>query len=28
VSFLLLFSGVFLVWTILALGSRRWRGVR
>jgi ABC-2 type transport system permease protein len=28
VTFLLLFSGVFLAWTVLALGSRRWRGVR
>lgn len=28
VSFLVLFSLVFLTWTVLALGSRRWRGVR
>jgi ABC-2 type transport system permease protein len=28
VAFLVLFSAVFLAWTILALGSRRWRGVR
>ncbi len=28
VCFLLLFSAVFLSWTVLALGSRRWRGVR
>ena len=28
VSFLVLFSAVFLCWTVLALGSRRWRGVR
>jgi ABC-2 type transport system permease protein len=28
VSFLVLFSAVFLAWTVLALGSRRWRGVR
>lgn len=26
--FLVLFSVVFLFWTVLALGSRRWRGVR
>ena len=28
VTFLVLFSGVFLAWTVLALGSRRWRGVK
>jgi len=28
VTFLLLFSAVFLAWTVLALGSRRWRGVK
>jgi ABC-2 type transport system permease protein len=28
VVFLLLMSGVFLAWTVMALGSRRWRGVR
>jgi len=28
VTFLILFSVVFLAWTVLALGSRRWRGVR
>jgi ABC-2 type transport system permease protein len=28
VSYLILFSAVFLGWTVLALGSRRWRGVR
>jgi gliding motility-associated transport system permease protein len=28
VSFLVLFTAVFLSWTILALGSRRWRGMR
>lgn len=28
VAFLVLFSAVFLAWTVLALGSRRWRGVR
>jgi len=28
VTFLILFSAVFLSWTVLALGSRRWRGVR
>ena len=28
VVFLVLFSAVFLSWTLLALGSRRWRGVR
>lgn len=28
VTFLLLFSAVFLSWTVLALGSRRWRGVK
>jgi len=28
VTFLILFSIVFLAWTGLALGSRRWRGVR
>jgi ABC-2 type transport system permease protein len=28
VAFLLLFSAVFLAWTVQALGSRRWRGVR
>lgn len=28
VSFLVLFSAVFLAWTVLALGSRRWRGMR
>ncbi|MEW6267908.1 MAG: ABC transporter permease subunit [Thermodesulfobacteriota bacterium] len=28
VTFLVLFSIVFLSWTVLALGSRRWRGVR
>ncbi|HYC22788.1 MAG TPA: ABC transporter permease subunit [Candidatus Bathyarchaeia archaeon] len=28
VVFLVLFSVVFLGWTLLALGSRRWRGVR
>jgi ABC-2 type transport system permease protein len=28
VAFLVLFSAVFLGWTLLALGSRRWRGVR
>lgn len=27
VSFLVLFSVVFLVWTVQSLGSRRWRGV-
>lgn len=28
VSYLVVFSGVFLVWTIQCLGSRHWRGVR
>ncbi len=28
VVFLLLFAAVFLAWTLLALGARRWRGVR
>lgn len=28
VTFLVLFSAVFLSWTVLALGSRRWRGMR
>ena len=28
VTFLILFSAVFLAWTVLALGSRRWRGVK
>lgn len=28
VVFLLLMSAVFLAWTVMALGSRRWRGVR
>jgi ABC-2 type transport system permease protein len=28
VVFLLLMSSVFLAWTVMALGSRRWRGVR
>lgn len=28
VTFLVLFSAVFLIWTLLALGSRRWRGMR
>ncbi len=28
VVFLILFSGVFLAWTMQALGARRWRGVR
>jgi ABC-2 type transport system permease protein len=28
VTFLILFSVVFLSWTVLALGSRRWRGMR
>ncbi len=28
VTYLVLFSAVFLVWTVQCLGSRRWRGVR
>jgi ABC-2 type transport system permease protein len=28
VTFLLLFIAVFLAWTVQALGSRRWRGVK
>ncbi|MDG2307033.1 MAG: ABC transporter permease [Candidatus Binatia bacterium] len=28
VTFLVLFSGVFLAWTLQCLGSRRWRGVK
>jgi ABC-2 type transport system permease protein len=28
VTFLLLFSAVFLIWTVQCLGSRRWRGVK
>ncbi len=28
ITFLVLFSAVFLSWTVLALGSRRWRGMR
>ncbi len=28
VTFLVLFCGVFLAWTVLALGARRWRGVK